>query len=179
MKRMLVRNSIKMFGFKVIEVKPGYTQTNDEGVEVEFPAKRIPHLIKCVERIDDKERVDIRRICLTYQDGDEEYISDDIFYILWRAQGRKIKKGGLKLRYLNYDTFFDKNCRPEWCKEQLDKLLEPYHNDPAHPVNDKVNFWGRDFKLTIEDGKGPQCFSEVFALRQRVRVEDISKEDLI
>lgn len=181
MKRMLVRNSIKMFGFKVIEIKPGYTQTNDEGVEVKVPANRTPHLIKCVERIDNP--IDGEpKIILTCQDDYATVITDADFYDMWRAQGKKIKKGDLKLRFLNYDTFFEKNCRPSWCKEKLDVLLKPYHNDPTNPVagpNDKPNFFGRNFDLSkdLEEGKGPQCFSEVFSLR--VRLEDVSKEDFV
>ena len=128
--RMLLRNSIKMYGAKYLQ------PVDQEENPVTGKQKIIKkcYLIKCVSRIDES-----REIVILCQDNTEVIISEQEYYELWRKQSKDLKPYEVHKRYLYFDKFFNENCRPEWCKDSIEELLKPYWLDPVNQPKSK--FW--------------------------------------
>lgn len=155
-RRMLLKNSIKMYGAKYLQ--PVYKEENPVTGKQKIIKKC--YLIKCVSRIDES-----REIVILCQDNTEVIISEQKYYELWRKQSKDLKPYEVHKRYLYFDKFFNENCRPEWCKDSIEELLKPYWLDPAAARS------GRGF-FSIEE------VNESMDANHSIHVDSLSVEDI-
>lgn len=167
--RMLLKNSIKMYGAKYFET-PEPIEDPVTGAITKVKKKRC-HLIKCISRLDDEKKIVV--LC---QDGFTAIISDVEYYELWRKQGKDLKRYDAHKRYLYFDKFFDENCRPEWCKSSIQELITPYWLNPANEP--RPHFWegaaarsGRSF-TSIEE------VNESMDANHSIHVDSLSVEGI-
>lgn len=146
--RILARMSIKMHGYD----KKKVILMEDPNDPDKLLKKVIHNIIKYVTRMDDEQK-----IVLHCEGGTCLVLTDEEFHTIWRDQGKRLKKKHSRERFVNYDTFFNENCRPDWCKTPIKELMYPYYN-PKYPrvPEEPPHFFDRDFTLALPP-KGVQA----------------------